>query len=331
MRALSRSRPTSLHGTREAASSRSRCRASVTRVCARSPHASAPLLVFVDDDNVLAPDFLAAALELADAWPAIGVWGGQTVGEFETPPPVWARDYLGYLAVRTLDRDVWTNDPLDRRTIPVGAGMCVRREVAEKFAQVVASGDLRRLAFDRTGGNLSARTTGHCAYRARPRALDALFQNSACSISSRPSGSRSRISCGSWKTSRIRRHGWNFSRESAARQKPLRPPRAWLPASAHRRPLAPADARPPARRGKGAARDRRAFRSGRRGALGSGAASACAARVGRSSVTAGRFVYLLRESSDAGCERRGSAICHPPANPGNPCLPGHRRSRLRGS
>src|SRR5208282_4410819 len=37
--------------------------------------ARAPLIVFVDDDNALAPDYLAQAAALAEAWPRLGVFG----------------------------------------------------------------------------------------------------------------------------------------------------------------------------------------------------------------------------------------------------------------
>ena len=45
------------------------------------------LLVFVDDDNVLAADYLANALALASAWPNLGAFGASISAEFETPPP----------------------------------------------------------------------------------------------------------------------------------------------------------------------------------------------------------------------------------------------------
>src|SRR5262245_61510732 len=37
--------------------------------------ASSDLLVFVDDDNVLNPDYLSEALRIKSEWPMLGVWG----------------------------------------------------------------------------------------------------------------------------------------------------------------------------------------------------------------------------------------------------------------
>src|SRR6266699_124337 len=40
-------------------------------------------IVFVDDDNLLSPDYLSRVLEIANRWPVLGAWGGSNVGEFE--------------------------------------------------------------------------------------------------------------------------------------------------------------------------------------------------------------------------------------------------------
>ncbi|MEI9896268.1 MAG: glycosyltransferase family A protein [Chthoniobacter sp.] len=47
----------------------------------------ADVLVFVDDDNVLAPDYLERALDIALTWPMLGSWGSAwCIQEFETDP-----------------------------------------------------------------------------------------------------------------------------------------------------------------------------------------------------------------------------------------------------
>ncbi len=48
---------------------------------------SAEIIVFVDDDNVLAPTYLRQALEKERTFPMIGVWGGRIDLEFEVPHP----------------------------------------------------------------------------------------------------------------------------------------------------------------------------------------------------------------------------------------------------
>src|SRR5688572_4101532 len=55
--------------------------------------ASGDLLVFVDDDNILDDDYLDEALRVAEEWPRLGAWGGQTRPGFEENPPDWTRPY----------------------------------------------------------------------------------------------------------------------------------------------------------------------------------------------------------------------------------------------
>ncbi len=99
--------------------------------------AAADLLIFVDDDNALDIDYLKVALEIAHEWPKIGVWGGQVLPEFEETPPDWTKPYWGSLAIRELDRDKWTNLPNNHEALPCGAGFCVRRVVAQQYAELL--------------------------------------------------------------------------------------------------------------------------------------------------------------------------------------------------
>jgi hypothetical protein len=108
------------------------------------------LLVFVDDDNVLDADFLEIALRVAEEKGFLGAWSGQCRPEFEVTPPDWSRRYFGNLVLREFDKDVWSNLPRLAETMPCGAGLCVRREVAEHYLKLHDSG-LRQVQFDRTG------------------------------------------------------------------------------------------------------------------------------------------------------------------------------------
>src|SRR5690606_3607844 len=69
------------------------------------------LVVYVDDDNVLAPDYLTTTCKVADTKPWVGVWGGQNLPEFERQPERWLRPYWWLLALREVEREVWTNMP----------------------------------------------------------------------------------------------------------------------------------------------------------------------------------------------------------------------------
>jgi glycosyltransferase involved in cell wall biosynthesis len=108
------------------------------------------LIVFVDDDNLLDPQFLETAVRLADEFPQIGVFGGRITGEFETAPPEWLIPFVAHLAVIDVARDEWSNLSDDRAVLPCGAGLCVRRPAAEAWAAAVAT-DSGRLALGRSG------------------------------------------------------------------------------------------------------------------------------------------------------------------------------------
>ena len=115
--------------------------------------AKGELLVFVDDDNVLDPDYLEVALRIASDKPFLGSWSGQCRPAFEADPPEWTRRYWGNLAIREFDKDRWSNLPRAAETMPCGAGLCVRRPVAEHYVQLHEAGK-RSFQFDRTGDSL---------------------------------------------------------------------------------------------------------------------------------------------------------------------------------
>jgi glycosyltransferase involved in cell wall biosynthesis len=102
------------------------------------------IIVFVDDDNVLDPDYLETTLKIARERPFIGVWNGSVRPEFAVEPPASVRPYIhNSLAVSVIDRDYWTN--MVRCDFPpFGAGMSVRRPVAEAWLNNVARDPLRQ-------------------------------------------------------------------------------------------------------------------------------------------------------------------------------------------
>ncbi|PYV61562.1 MAG: family 2 glycosyl transferase [Acidobacteria bacterium] len=112
------------------------------------------LLVFVDDDNVLDPNFLEEAMKVADQKPFLGSWSGQCRACFDEPPPEWTRRYWGNLVIREFDSDVWSNMPRLPQTMPCGAGLCIRRVVAQRYLALHENGDRKRFQFDRTGDSL---------------------------------------------------------------------------------------------------------------------------------------------------------------------------------
>jgi len=111
------------------------------------------LLIFVDDDNVLDPDYLATAQRIAAERSYLGSWSGQCRAVFDEPPPEWTRRYWGNLVIREFEHDVWSNLPRLADTMPCGAGLCVRRSVAQHYLALHQSGQ-RSFQLDRTGNSL---------------------------------------------------------------------------------------------------------------------------------------------------------------------------------
>lgn len=115
--------------------------------------AQGALLVFVDDDNVLHPDYLEQAAQIGRNHPFLGSWSGQCLPAFEEPPPEWTRRYWGNLCIRVFDRPIWSNLPRLPESMPAGAGLCIRREVGGAYLDLHESGG-RSFQFDRAGTSL---------------------------------------------------------------------------------------------------------------------------------------------------------------------------------
>lgn len=113
-------------------------------------------VLFVDDDNLLHPDYLKKAEELAAKWPQLGVWGcGSFTPEWEVEPAPHLRNHLSCLAVHTATGDRWSNLIFDYGATPPTAGMLVRTSVARNYAEECARNALRR-GLGRKGGGLGA-------------------------------------------------------------------------------------------------------------------------------------------------------------------------------
>lgn len=121
--------------------------------------ASGDVLVFVDDDNVLDPDYLAAVARRFAASPSLAAAGGPVVPEWEAPPPAWTAEFHGLLALRDLgpaDR-IARGGPTAAWPVfaPVGAGLAIRASAAKAYVNAVAR-DPRRQALDRRKENLAS-------------------------------------------------------------------------------------------------------------------------------------------------------------------------------
>ncbi len=121
--------------------------------------AQGELLVFVDDDNVLSPAYLANVVAAFARHPRLVAAGGPVRPVWETPPPAWAAPFHGLLALRDLGpAEKFATGAPDAPWpdfAPVGAGLAIRRDAARAYAAAIA-GDRRRRRLDRAGSNLAS-------------------------------------------------------------------------------------------------------------------------------------------------------------------------------
>ena len=113
------------------------------------------LLVFIDDDNVLCPDYLAVALQAMRKNALLGVLGaGRILPEFEAPPTAEVIPFLNSLALRDEPRAHYSNETTHHTpALPYGGGLCVLRKFAQSYLD---SCRIRTVAtsLDRSGEDL---------------------------------------------------------------------------------------------------------------------------------------------------------------------------------
>ncbi len=112
-------------------------------------------IVLVDDDNVLAPDYLAQVAALFAADPAVGALGGRSTPEFERPPAAWWQpEFNGLIACRDLGPAPLLAAGRHEypACAPIGAGMALRRAAAQAWLADPAAGALP----DRRGAELTS-------------------------------------------------------------------------------------------------------------------------------------------------------------------------------
>ena len=125
--------------------------------------AQGDVAVLVDDDNVLAPDYLTQVLAIFAKHPRVGTAGGKSLPEFASEPAPWTREFFPLLALRDLGEQVIISTGLRpanaaRNTYPpfapIGAGMALRRAAWTAWLDAPAPGSLA--LSDRRGGELSS-------------------------------------------------------------------------------------------------------------------------------------------------------------------------------
>lgn len=122
---------------------------------------SAPVVVFADDDNVLAPDYLDHVLSIFGEHPRVGAIGGKSTPEFDSPPEAWVREFDGLLACRDLGPEAKISQGLRPAGAPrneyplfapIGAGMALRREAVQAWLSAGTGAPTDRRGAELTSG-----------------------------------------------------------------------------------------------------------------------------------------------------------------------------------
>ena len=93
---------------------------------------SAPLLVFIDDDERINPGFLRAYADFFDAHPDAVVAGGRIIAEYVTGRPAWLSKYTEMPIANPMDfGDAVRPFPAGR--VPGGGNMAFRRSAALRY------------------------------------------------------------------------------------------------------------------------------------------------------------------------------------------------------
>ncbi len=104
-------------------------------------------IIFCDDDNWLAPDYVSVAYELMQQHPSIGALGGHGELVYETPPPAWA----AAMPIFANGRQASKPGKVYRNAV-YGAGCVIRKSAY----MAVATAGFEPMLTDRVGANLSS-------------------------------------------------------------------------------------------------------------------------------------------------------------------------------
>lgn len=114
--------------------------------------ATNPWLVFVDDDNILASDFLQEGQRIIYANTELGAFGGALHPEFVREPSPEVEQYLFMLAIRQPSEPCWGKSYEWDKT-PFGAGLFIKKSIAEQYVSILSTDNARR-SLDRKGASL---------------------------------------------------------------------------------------------------------------------------------------------------------------------------------
>jgi GT2 family glycosyltransferase len=124
--------------------------------------AKSEVLVFVDDDNVLEPNYLAQVHDILQQHSNVGAIGGKSLPEFEIMPESWMAEFYKVLALRDFGEQPLISQRFNPESptaypdfAPAGIGLAIRRSAFQSYVETVIT-NTQRLAFGRTGKQLTS-------------------------------------------------------------------------------------------------------------------------------------------------------------------------------
>jgi glycosyltransferase involved in cell wall biosynthesis len=117
----------------------------------------APVIVFCDDDNTFAPDYLAHAVEIMASYPQLGVAVGKSKPDFEIEPDAWMKEFFGCLALYDHGSEIKIAAGTSGgypAFVGGGCGAVFRREALETFLRQMITAD--HVITGRRGSDLSS-------------------------------------------------------------------------------------------------------------------------------------------------------------------------------
>ena len=108
------------------------------------------VLIFCDDDNWLAENYVETAFNLLEEWPTAAIIGGIGTAAPETYPPQWFETYRGYYATGAQNSMKGLLE--SNEAYVYGAGSVVRKAVLQRLSKI----NFKPLATDRRNESLSS-------------------------------------------------------------------------------------------------------------------------------------------------------------------------------
>lgn len=108
-------------------------------------------IVFIDDDNVVKEDYFEVGFDIIRKHDFIGAFSGSV--EIVYDDPILAQrtmKYHGLLVKREIQRDLWSNIYFNNETMPCGAGLWIKRDVANHYLRIEEKRN-QIISFDRIG------------------------------------------------------------------------------------------------------------------------------------------------------------------------------------